>query len=219
MRKNLFVLASFVLVLVTVFSCDDDDNLNNGNDNQIVLTTENNLYEGDLYALYLEKEVSNTQNTIALLQDIIDAGQGTPEIELQLDEAEQQLEIQNSNLAIQMGVEAEYVLPPRVPRRPPNPPNPPSPCQGTCFPLDGGFNFITITPDIASVNIRFLDYNTEDEIETVMFNNFSPSENYNGVVSIQPGSLNKFTGQVIIIVERENVNGATASYSLNARFY
>jgi len=218
MRKNFFVLASFILVLVTVFSCDDDDNLNNGNDNQIVLTNENNLYEGDLYILYLEEEIISTENTIFMLQDLIDNNQGTPEIELQLEEAEQQLGTLNTNLAIQMGIEAEYVLPPRVPRRPPNPPNPPSPCIG-CVPLAGSFSFITITPDIVNLNIRILDFNTEEEVETVVFNSFNPAENYNGVVSIQPASLNNFTGQVILIIEREDINGATASYSLNANFY
>ncbi|WP_417238847.1 hypothetical protein [Bizionia sp.] len=218
MRKNFFVLASFILVLVTVFSCDDDDNLNNGNDNQIVLTNENNLYEGDLYILYLEEEIISTENTIFMLQDLIDNNQGTPEIELQLEEAEQQLGTLNTNLAIQMGIEAEYVLPPRVPRRPPNPPNPPSPCIG-CVPLAGSFSFITITPDIVNLNIRILDFNTEEEVETVVFNSFNPAENYNGVVSIQPASLNNFTGQVILIIEREDINGATTSYSLNANFY
>ncbi|UPS90384.1 hypothetical protein [Bizionia sp. M204] len=218
MRKKFFVLASFILVLVTVFSCDDDDNLNNGNDNQIVLTNENNLYEGDLYILYLEEEIISTENTIFMLQDLIDNNQGTPEIELQLEEAEQQLGTLNTNLAIQMGIEAEYVLPPRVPRRPPNPPNPPSPCIG-CVPLAGSFSFITITPDIVNLNIRILDFNTEEEVETVVFNSFNPAENYNGVVSIQPASLNNFTGQVILIIEREDINGATTSYSLNANFY
>jgi len=218
MRKNFFVLASFILVLVTVFSCDDDDNLNNGNDNQIVLTNENNLYEGDLYILYLEEEIISTENTIFMLQDLIDNNQGTPEIELQLEEAEQQLGTLNTNLAIQMGIDAEYVLPPRVPRRPPNPPNPPSPCIG-CVPLAGSFSFITITPDIVNLNIRILDFNTEEEVETVVFNSFNPAENYNGVVSIQPASLNNFTGQVILIIEREDINGATTSYSLNANFY
>lgn len=218
MRKNFFVLASFILVLVTVFSCDDDDNLNNGNDNQIVLTNENNLYEGDLYTLYLEREITNTENAIAEFQFYIDNNQGTPEIELQLEEAEQQLGTLNTNLAIQMGIEAEYVLPPRVPRRPPNPPNPPSPCIG-CVPLAGSFSFITITPDIVNLNIRILDFNTEEEVETVVFNSFNPAENYNGVVSIQPASLNNFTGQVILIIEREDINGATTSYSLNANFY
>ncbi|WP_417212380.1 hypothetical protein [Bizionia sp.] len=217
MRKKFFVLASFILVLVTVFSCDDD-NLNNGNDNQIVLTNENNLYEGDLYILYLEEEIISTENTIFMLQDLIDNNQGTPEIELQLEEAEQQLGTLNTNLAIQMGIEAEYVLPPRVPRRPPNPPNPPSPCIG-CVPLAGSFSFITITPDIVNLNIRILDFNTEEEVETVVFNSFNPAENYNGVVSIQPASLNNFTGQVILIIEREDINGATTSYSLNANFY
>ncbi|WP_417201191.1 hypothetical protein [Bizionia sp.] len=218
MRKNFFVLASFILVLVTVFSCDDDDNLNNGNDNQIVLTNENNLYEGDLYILYLEEEIISTENTIFMLQDLIDNNQGTPEIELQLEEAQQQLGTLNTNLAIQMGIEAEYVLPPRVPRRPPNPPNPPSPCIG-CVPLAGSFSFITITPDIVNLNIRILDFSTEEEVETVVFNSFNPAENYNGVVSIQPASLNNFTGQVILIIEREDINGDTTSYSLNANFY
>src|SRR5690606_34062138 len=106
----------------------------------------------------------------------------------------------------------------RVPRRPPNPPNPPSPCIG-CVPLAGSFSFITITPDIVNLNIRILDFNTEEEVETVVFNSFNPAENYNGVVSIQPASLNNFTGQVILIIEREDINGATTSYSLNANFY
>ncbi|WP_143094936.1 hypothetical protein [Bizionia echini] len=218
MRKLSFVFILLIGLPFAFISCDEDDVIINPPDNGIVLTSENNLYEGDLYILYLEEEIISTENTIFMLQDLIDNNQGTPEIELQLNEAEQQLDILNSNLAIQMGIEAEYVLPPRVPRRPPNPPPPPSPCIG-CVPLAGGFSFITMTPDIANLNIRILDYNTEEEIETVTFGSFVPSENYNGVVSIQPASLNNFTGQVILIVERQDINGATASYSLNVRFY
>lgn len=218
MRKTLFLLSSFLLLLIIVVSCDDDDNFNNGNDGQIVLTSENNLYEGDLYVLYLEREVTNTENSITLLQDIIDNNQGTPEIEIQLDEAQQQLDILNTNLAVQMGIEAQYVLPPRLPRTPVNPPNPPSPCDG-CLPLPGSFTNITISPDIVRLNIRILDYNTEDEIETVTFNAFNPAANYDGVVSIQSASLNNFTGQAIVIIERQDVNDITTSYSLNMRFY
>lgn len=218
MRKLSFVFILLIGLPFAFISCDEDDVIINPPDNGIVLTSENNLYEGDLYILYLEEEIISTENTIFMLQDLIDNNQGTPEIELQLNEAEQQLDILNSNLAIQMGIEAEYVLPPRLPRRPPNPPPPPSPCIG-CVPLAGGFNFITMTPDIANLNIRILDYNTEEEIETVTFGSFVPSENYDGVVSIQPASLNNFTGQVILIVERQDINGATASYSLNVRFY
>ncbi len=218
MRKNIVLFSTLLLALFTVVSCEDDDNLNNGNDNPIVLTTENNLYEGDLYVLYLEKEITTTENSIILLQDIIDNNQGTPEIELQLEEAEQQLGTLNTNLAVQMGIEAQYVLPPRVPRRPPNPPPPPLPCDG-CLPLPGSFTHMTISPDIASLTIRILDYNTEEEIETVTFNAFNPAANYDGVVSVQPAILNNFTGQVLIIVERLDVNDVTTTYSVNARLY
>lgn len=218
MKKTIVLFSTLLLTLFMVVSCEDDDNLNNGNDNPIVLTSENNLYEGDLYVLYLEKEITITENSIILLQDIIDNNQGTPEIELQLEEAEQQLGTLNTNLAVQMGIEAQYVLPPRVPRTPINPPNPPSPCEG-CFPLPGSFTNITISPDISSLTIRFMDYITEDEIETVTFNAFNPAANYDGVVSIQPSSLNNYTGQAIVIVERWDVNNVMTSYSLNMRFY
>lgn len=219
MRKTIFTLLPMLLLIFMVVSCEDDEDLTGDDNNKIVLTTENNMYEGDLYVIYLEEEIDDTQDTILMLQQMIENGEGTSEIDLQLSEAEAQLQILNNNLAYQMGIEAEYLLPPRTPRRPPNPPNPPSPCIGTCEPLLGSFTYITITPDITNMTLRVLDYNTEAEIEVVNFNVFNPAEDYNGVVSIQPASLNNFKGQVIIIVERQDVNDVKTSYSLNARFY
>ncbi|TYB79396.1 hypothetical protein [Bizionia myxarmorum] len=218
MRKTIFTLLPMLLLIFMVVSCEDDEDLTGDNNDKIVLTTENNLYEGDLYVIYLEEEIDDTQNTILMLQQMIENGEGTAEIELQLSESEAQLQILNDNLAYQIGIEVEYLLPPRKPRRPPNPPPPPSPCIG-CVPLEGNFSYLTITPDITNITIRFLDYNTEAELEVVNFNVFNPSEDYNGVVSIQPASLNNFKGQVIIIVERQDVNDVKTSYSLNARFY
>lgn len=218
MRNSIFALLPFALFLFALASSCDDDNFKNGNDNQIVLTNDNNLYEGDLYILSLEEDVSNAENTIILLQELMDGGQGTPEIELQLAEAEEQLITLNTKLAVQMGVEAQNILPPRVPRRPTNTLTSLTSCDG-CLPLPNSFSYITITPDIVKLHISIVDYNSEKVIETINFSIFNPAVNYEGAVSIKPASITNFTGQVIIIVERQDVNNVSTTYSVNTQLY
>ncbi|WP_339634928.1 hypothetical protein, partial [Bizionia echini] len=67
MRKLSFVFILLIGLPFAFISCDEDDVIINPPDNGIVLTSENNLYEGDLYILYLEEEIISTENTIFML--------------------------------------------------------------------------------------------------------------------------------------------------------
>ncbi|MGO2357953.1 hypothetical protein [Mesonia sp.] len=214
MKKHPLVLILLSFLVLTSLSCDKDDS---DNPEEIKLTNENNFYEGDFYFLYLEQEITTTENTIDSLQTIIDNNEGTPAIEEELQLTEEQLLVYNTNLEEQKCIDQHYALP-RKPRRPPNPPPPPSPCYG-CTPLDGNFAYVTITPDIKSLYIRIENYNTEEVIETVSFDSFDPSKTYDALVSIESAKLNDFKGRVIIVVDRTGVNDVKTTYRLNAYLY
>lgn len=208
-----------LLIGTTLVSCNhffdhsDDDNPNP----DINLTATNNLYEGDLYKLYLVAEIESTQTEFDSLQAVIDNNQGTQETIQLRDAAAAELVNLNTMSIIQDAAEASAQVVPRVPVPRPVPP---LPCtSGACIP--NVLEHITITPDIRSLFIEFKNPQTLEVIASATIDQFSPLPQYNNLVSAVPINFNGYTGSVLITVERTfaDQNATVVPYTLTAAIF
>lgn len=111
----------FLLLICIVFSsCSEDDHKDE--DDKIVLTEDNYLFEGDLYKYALNLEIDSLKIRANELQVIIDSGQGSQETKDDYTATKQNLDATIARETLVIGSDELAI---RIPRNPlPVPPRP-----------------------------------------------------------------------------------------------
>lgn len=184
-----------LLILITMFtfSCDDE---NSQNEN-IELTDNNYIYEGDLYKQYLNDELAIVENEITQLQEIIDNGQGDNQTQIDLDEAIQERENIITNIDSIISLVTFGIIPP---------PPPPQPCS--CFTPELQY-FITLE-STSGLQIDILNEGGEQIASTNQILNFLP--NYDNQLKYKTISIPEEYGNVSFQVVKTDNQNNTINY-------
>lgn len=212
MRKTILTFLPMALFLFTIVSCETGKKTDSS---EIVLTTENNVYEGDLYQLYLEDKILFTTAQLDITSDLLETEPDNEKLLAELETLDSALNSLKTTIEIQNQQEAFLGKLPRVPRVPPVPPQP---ClAGACIPT--AVSFITISNDILRIVVNMTDLETKEIIASATISQPSPLLQYENLVTATTLDLKEFTGAVIIDIQRTNTNNETISYSLNGNIY
>ncbi|MFD2551757.1 hypothetical protein ACFSQP_08015 [Bizionia sediminis] len=212
MRKPILTLLPMALFLFTIVSCETGKKTESS---KIVLTTENNVYEGDLYQLYLEDKILFTKAQLDITSDFLETEPNNEKLLAELETLKSDLNALKKNIEIQNQQDALIGKLPRVPRVPPVPPQP---ClAGACIPT--AVSFITISNDIQRIVVKITDLETKEIIASASISKPSPLPQYENLVTATAIDLKEFTGAVIIDIQRTNTDNETISYSLNGNIY
>ena len=141
-KKQLLVLLCPLLLISCHRGYDD------GNE-QIKLSEDNYIYEGDLHVFYLERRIDTVQVTIDSLQAVIDNQQGDDKTVMELAAARAQKDSFTEEIA---SIPEQSLLPKIKPR-------PKGPCDpiGTCFPL--------------TLNLKYLILEEQNDLRSVLILN------------------------------------------------
>ncbi len=120
MKTKLLIVSAFVLLLTACIK----DYHGGGQEEEIIFTEKNYIYEGDLYRLALETDIEALDVTIQELEDIIANNQGDENTGQQLEEANEQRSFLTEELQSILSLEQVGL---RIP-----PPPPPCPKPRSC---------------------------------------------------------------------------------------
>ena len=176
-----------LLLSVFIFACEEDDNQNN----EVVLTNSNYIYEGDIYKQYLNDELTAVEEEIIILQDIIDNGQGDNQTQIDLNAAQQERNNLIENINSIIDLVSFGVIPPLPP---------PSPCPqiATCYPID--INFIATIESTTALQVNI--YDDQNQLIASSNPNLMPLPNHVGQVKYQNILVLQYVGEVSIEVEK-----------------
>lgn len=196
-----------ILAFIFIFtSCngDDDNNDNNGLD----LNSENTIFEGHWYAIYLSNELEEVGVEIDSLQAIIDDfGVQTPQSTLDaFDEANDTQADLNTDLTAQNAVNANLLG--NGDKSIIKDLGPIPPCL--CAPV-GTENFV-VTNEIESIKVTFLD-NSGGLIGS--FESLNPVPDSEDNLKVVPVNLFGQTESVSMKVEKKDSNGKNTTYQVD----
>ncbi len=184
MKTKPIIIIAFAALLMT--SCIKDY-LGQGDD-KIKFTSNNYLYEGSLYSLYLYDEIETLDNKIQELNDIINNNQGDENTKKDLVAASEQRHILNKDLQGIISLEQVGL---RLP-----PPPPPCPRPRNCD--FSGLEYILTPVGAEKINILFLD----DDGNTVgggTIDELSPLPDSKGQINYSNMMINGQQGSVAAI--------------------
>jgi hypothetical protein len=184
MKTKPIIIIAFAALLMT--SCIKDY-LGQGED-KIKFTSNNYLYEGSLYSLYLYDEIETLDNKIQELNDIINNNQGDENTKKDLVAASEQRQILNKDLQGIISLEQVGL---RLP-----PPPPPCPRPRNCD--FSGLEYILTPVGAEKINILFLD----DDGNTVgggTIDELSPLPDSKGQINYSNMMINGQSGSVAAI--------------------
>ncbi|MFX0558561.1 hypothetical protein ACOCEA_17295 [Maribacter sp. CXY002] len=199
MRTKPIIIIAFTALLIT--SCIKDYVGHVGN--KIELTSDNYLYEGHLYRVYLDQEVAKLDVTIATLQDIIANNQADQTTLEDLKEAEQAKEIFISEGATikSLGQVGRIIPQPRPPC--PQPRN----CDFTAL------EFVLAASTIEKLEILILDANGKT-VGGGVIDNLRPLSGTGGQIKFSELKVDSYEDPISISVRVFDVNGIARSYIL-----
>lgn len=192
---------ALLLLAFLSFSCDNDDDNNNDNDIEF-LTANNYISENNFYSFHLESEISLLQVEIDSLQAVIDNNQGDATTQTNLDNANQEQSLLNTEFANLVVKGNPIPLPP---------PPPPCPNSYTCFPIDALYLVTLSTNSNLEVTI-YDDQNVLLGSTADLQLNALPG--YNSDFNYQSIQLSPYTGPVTISVEKLDVQNNLIIYSI-----
>lgn len=184
MKTKPIIIIAFAALLMT--SCIKDY-LGQGDD-KIKFTSNNYLYEGSLYSLYLYDEIETLDKKIQELNDIINNNQGDENTKKDLVAASEQRQILNKDLQGIISLEQVGL---RLP-----PPPPPCPRPRNCD--FSGLEYILTPVGAEKINILFLD----DDGNTVgggTIDELSPLPDSKGQINYSNMTINGQQGSVAAI--------------------
>lgn len=197
MKKKPIIIIAFAALLMT--SCIKDY-IGHGSD-KIELSSENYLYEGDLYRVYLDQEVAKLDITIEALNDIIANNQADQTTLEDLKEAEQARE----NFVAE---EARVISLEQVGRVIPKP-LPPCPKPRNCD--FSAFEYVLAANTVEKLEILILNENgktigggTIDDLNTL--------SGTGGLIQYSQLKVDSFKDPITISVRVFDVNGNGRSY-------
>ncbi len=142
MKTKLLIASTFVLLLTACIK----DYHGGGQEEEIIFTEKNYIYEGDLYRISLETEIEELDMTIQELEDIIANNQGNEKTEEQLKDANVQRNFLKEEIQSIVSLEQVGL---RIP-----PPPPPCPSPRNC---DFSFlEYILADSSVQQLEIRLL---------------------------------------------------------------
>ena len=200
--KNILLMYCPLLLFIScdIISTDDD-----GNTDQLVLTDDNYIYEGDLRTFYLERKIDTVQIKIDSLKAVIANQQGDENTQNELEDAQ----MQKNNFVDEIATIPEQSLLPKIKPRPKGPCDP----VGTCFPLPIGLEnlILELQNDIRQVTI--LD--AKNQIISSTTTDAAPLMGYGDGLSYQ--KMTSFQGQPddLVTIQVRNLS-TNESYELIA---
>jgi len=204
-----FKFLCITLLCLSMFSCNEDNTLV-VEEELVELTSSNNLYIGDLYSIYLEREIDATNSLVLSLKGQIKGNLTNDFLTLQLEEASAKLETLQAQEVAQNNINDQVFRIPSIPRGP----GPiPQPCLlGACadFP-----DFITIDHNIQNFSIVFRNAETQEEITSIELNQFKPLSQYNDILLATKIDFNGYVGNFSANIESIDVNGKQMNFSFN----
>ena len=128
---TLLLLLCPVLLLTACNGVYDDDS------DEVVLTEDNFIYEGDLHIFYLERRIDTVQVKIDSLQAVMDNQQGDEKTQMKLNAAR----MQKNGFIDEIASIPEQGFLAKI-----KPPRPKGPCDpiGTCFPLPINLRYLIL---------------------------------------------------------------------------
>lgn len=197
--KTKFTLLVLSLFLLT--SCIHDYYGGDGKEEEIELTDENYLYEGDLYTIYLNTEIAEVETRILELEDIIGNNQASEEIKKEYEEKELLLD----NLFSELNdiIDLDQVLIGRPKPRPPCPE--PKNCDYLLF------EYVMVPSTVKEVSLKIL--NTENEqIGGGTLNDFDILDDTQGLLALSKLSISPYEGPIKIEVTIIDETGKDRMY-------
>ena len=192
MKTNLLLLAFFSLLL---FSCDEDNDDNNND--ELLFTSTNYIYEGDLRLFYLESENVRLNDSIAVWSQIPDSDPGYNDAQSSIVESNAEIienQADSTYLATNFSLDAlevGFVIPDFGPFPPPQP------CF--CFNVFNELQRAVFLPNTNSLsfnivvdNETLLETNSNTPLSTLVINeqnslqyqNFAFDSNYVGEATL-----------------------------------
>ncbi|WP_036151394.1 hypothetical protein [Maribacter forsetii] len=201
MKSKLLLI---VMCSVVICACDKDFTGTLTNKEKIEITSENYLYEGDLYREYLTVEIQNNNNIIKALEKL--------SLTRQLDEKEKAELNKAKNNILTLKDDFDNILDIvglRIPK-----PKPPCPNPTNC----DYFNFqqLFTTDNIKKIN--FEAYNTSGKLVPIEIGEFTPYPDSGIPVQISSFKIESYkqTG-LLIKVNVINTDGTERSYFVEGR--
>jgi len=185
-------IVTVLLFFVVFTSCDS-----------VKITKTNYMYEGELYAAYLNNELAVVNDQILQLQDSLDNNQGDQQTQGLLAQAIQKKDELSVDLSSIPDIVNIGIIPPK----------PPCPNGDLCFPPELTYLLVASETEVSKFTIKDPGGNTIG----------SASSTKNGAVPNTQEQLfyhnievSSYTGTVTVIVERTNADGNTVVYSVLA---
>lgn len=200
MKAKLKVLGLFFLVLT---SCIKDYYGGGGNGEDIVLTEDNYLYEGDLYTIYLNSEIAPIETRISKLKDLIDNNKATEADKLEYEAKQGSLNQLNTELNNINDLGQVLIGKPK--------PRPPCPQPRNCdFTL---FEYIVVPSTVKEISLKILN-DKDEQIGGGTLNDFKMLDDTQGLLSISNLSIPAYKGPIKIEVTVFEETGQDRFYSV-----
>ncbi len=196
-RITLFLLISFSLASCTKFT-------GGGTDDDLDQKSEISTYEGFLYAIHLKAERENLELRRDELNTILKNNQEDNNTKKELEETVFKLEQNEAEFAniIDVNELVGIIIPPF-------PPCPRGRCDDVPFPYNQ-----VLSQKSAEAYVQLYDKNSNPINKNDQLKPFENSK-LKDIVSVQNiSNIEKFSGELIVLVERKNLLGETITYKI-----
>tara|TARA_R110000868_G_scaffold87844_2_gene245346 strand:+ start:11608 stop:12216 length:609 start_codon:yes stop_codon:yes gene_type:complete len=199
MKKKPIIIIAFAVLLMA--SCIKDY-VGQGGD-KIEFTQDNYLYEGDLYRVYLDQQITKLDVTITALNDIIANNQADQTTLDDLKAAEQAKENLDSEKAKIISLEQVGL---RIPR-----PRPPCPQPHTCD--FTAFDYLLTTNTAEKIELLILNENGKT-IGGGIIDDLGPLSGTGGMIQFSQLKVDSYKDPITLSVKVYEVNGIVRSYTV-----
>lgn len=186
MKLKFTLLGLFLLALT---SCIKDYYGGGVDDKKIELTDENYLYEGDMYAIYLNTEIANVEARILELEDILNGNQASEDDKKEYEEKKVLLD----NLFSELNniIDLDQVLLGKPKPRPPCPE--PKNCDFTIF------EYVVVPSTVKEISLKIFNADNEQvgggQIDDLMI-----LDDTQGLLAVSSLSVSPYEGPIKIEV-------------------
>ncbi|WP_291866682.1 hypothetical protein [Maribacter sp.] len=201
MKTKLFLSICMLFVLT---SCIND--YHGGSGEEIKLTEDNYLYEGDLYQIYLDQEIEKLDLEIEVLEDIVANNQANQTTYDELATAK--------NKKVEFNAEIESIISiEELERRIPSP-RPPCPRPSSCdFAI---FEYILAGKNVKEIALRILDEDGKT-IGGGTIDELSPLPDTKDLIKFSKLNIAPYTGTISIAIEVIDKTGNNRNYIIGGK--